>query len=236
MGGRDARLPPCYWPDIDSMPFLDENASDLINAYNRSPAGRRYNQVADEVYRARHTLGDPLSPEYVPHILTGLIGFDMGRTMEGGSSVFATRLRNCIEAARESAVLDKLRACRLSSADLAALKPVITSAYNCLGPSGTLHSANQSHVSATKTLHWLFPDLFLILDSNVTTAFREHFGVEFQKSTQPGYSSDRYFTCLREAQKEIRSFGVDRFRQLEPMTPEARIFDKVAFVAGQRVG
>jgi hypothetical protein len=32
----------------------------------------------------------------------------------------------------------------------------------------------------------------------------------------------------------VEFFAVERFRQPEPMTPEARIFDTIAFVAGRR--
>ena len=75
------------------MPFLDESARELIDAYNRDPAGQAFNLVAEEVYKARRALGEPLSAEYLTHILTGLIGFDMGRTMQGGSAAFAMRLQ-----------------------------------------------------------------------------------------------------------------------------------------------
>ena len=111
----------------------------------------------------------------------------------------------------------------------------IKTAYNCLALEGTLHPTDQSHVGATKTLHWLFPELFLNVDGNVARAYRTHYGVRFAKTTQPGYSSEKYLTCLQEAQKEIQLFGVESFRQLEPMTPVARIFDKLSFVVGQRI-
>ena len=97
---------------------------------------------------------------------------------------------------------------------------------------GTLDPEKQSHVATTKIFHWLFPELFLIVDSNVACAFRNHFGVKFRNSTQPGYSAERYIACLREAQRQIYSFGPERFRQLEAGTPEARVFDKIAFVVG----
>ena len=62
--------------------------------------------------------------------------------------------------------------------------------------------------------------------------FRIHFGVKLSNSTQPRYSPDTYLICLRKAQNEICSFGSKRFRELEPETPEARIFDKIAFAVG----
>ena len=215
------------------MPFLDESARELIDAYNRDPAGHRYNQIAAGVYKARRTFRDALSPQFECHILDGLIGFGIGITIKGGFAALKPRLHSCLDAARKTMTLDQLRDCSLSTADLMAIRSVITSIYDYLAPPGTLHPSKQSHVAATKTLHWLFPDLFLIVDSNVAKTFREHFGVTFRRTTQPGYCSEKYFSCLREAQEAIRSFGVDRFRQLEPETPEARIFDKIAFIVGR---
>jgi hypothetical protein len=218
------------------MPFLEESATELIDAYNHDSACQRYNQIATGVYKARRTLGDALSPQFECHILDGLIGFDIGRTIKGGRAALKPRLQSCLEAVRKTTAIDQLKNCNLTTADLVAIKPVIISAYDRLALLDTLHPLKQSHVAATKTLHWLFPDLFLMVDSNVAETFREYFGVRFIRSTQPGYCSDKYFICLWEAQKEIRSFGADQFRQLEPETPEARIFDKIAFIVGRRSG
>lgn len=213
------------------MPLLSENAKELIEAYNRDRKGRRYNQIAAAVYTARCTIGDALSPEFECYILDGLIGF----RIRIERAALKSRLRRCLDVVRRTTAIDQLKDCSLSTVDLVAIRQVITSAYNHFAQAGTLDPSKQQHVAATKTLHWLFPDLFLMVDSNVAKAFREHFGIRFRKSTQPGYSSDKYFTCLQEAQKEIRSFGADRFRGLEPSTPEARIFDKIAFMVGRQL-
>lgn len=74
-----------------------------------------------------------------------------------------------------------------------------------------------------------------MLDSKVAGTFRNSFGVKFSKSTQPGYSAERYLQCLRLAQEDIRSFGLEQFRLLEANTPEARVFDKIAWVAAARI-
>ena len=71
--------------------------------------------------------------------------------------------------------------------------------------------------------------LFLMLDSNAAKACREHLGVRFRKSTQPGYSSGRHFHLSPGSTEGNSIIEVERFRQLEPMTPEVRIFDKIAF-------
>jgi hypothetical protein len=212
------------------MPLLNERAHELIAAYNRDARGKRYNRFAEDVYEGRRRLGNPLLPQFEAHILTGLRGFDMGRTMTAG---FGDRLRSCLDAVRRESAVAGLRDSVLSRTDLIASRAVIIHMYGYLALSGTLDPKKQSHVAATKILHWLFPDLFLILDRNVARAFQKHFGVKLRDSTQPGYSAEIYFTCLEKVQYEIRSFGAERFLQLEPGTPEARIFDKIAFVTGE---
>jgi hypothetical protein len=145
------------------------------------------------VYRARQTLGDPLAPQIEDHIITGLRKFDMGRTMAAG---FSERLHSALQIVRAQPFVGAWREFRLSSIDLTEHQSEIVSVYHCLANAGTLHPEKQSHVAATKILHWLFSDLFLMLDSNVATMFRSSFGVQFSKSTQPGYSSERYIQCL----------------------------------------
>jgi hypothetical protein len=213
------------------MPLLDECAAELIDAYNREPAGKTYNKVVDRVYEARRRFGNPFCLEFEAYIVEGLVGFDMRRTMEGGSDAFAQRLHTCLSSVKEDPTWYQLRDRRLSSADLDVAKPFIFDAYDSLALLGKLHSAKRSHVAATKTLHWLFPELLLIVDRYVGKAFRKHFG-----SWNSTPSSARYFNCLVEAQRAIELFGLERFRQLDPRTPEARIFDKIAFMIGKRQG
>jgi len=69
-----------------------------------------------------------------------------------------------------------------------------------------------------------------MLDSKVAGTFRNLFGVSF---SQPGYAAEKYLQCLRLAQEDIRSFGLEQFRLLELSSPEARIVDKIAWVVGQ---
>jgi hypothetical protein len=57
--------------------------------------------------------------------------------------------------------------------------------------------------------------------------------VKFAKGAQPGYTAEKCFSCLHHAQFEIEAYGYERFHRLEPATPLARLFDKVAFVVGK---
>jgi len=204
-----------------------------ITEYNRTPrCDQRYNPAAKVVYQASCRFVDPFEPQFEPYIIFGLGQFDMGRTMVAG---FPDRLHCSFENMRKTTLIGKLQASCLSSADLSAYGSEIISAYELLALAGTIHPTKQSHVGATKILHWLFPDLFLMLDRNVARAFCKHFDVKLRDTTQPGYSAQIYLSCLRSAQNEIQSFGTDRFRQLEPESPEARIVDKIAFAVGGRL-
>jgi hypothetical protein len=153
------------------MPLLNERAKELIAEYNRTPRCReRYNPAANAVYLALRECGDPFEPRFEHHIITGLKKFDMGRTMAEG---FSTRLHCALQAIRRKPQIDGWQDCPLSSIDLWAHGSRMVSVYECLASVGTLDPRKQSHVAATKILHWLFPDLFLMLDSKVAGTFRE---------------------------------------------------------------
>jgi len=215
-----------------------DRADIAIAEYNRG--GRRYNLVADAIYRARETM-DPFSVEYEPYIVKGLIEFGMGRTMGAGDEYeakgtgFRVRLRAKMRSVRGR--LKGVPLVCLRQIELASFDNEIKEAYDCLAASGegALHGvpAKQFHVGATKILHWIAPALFIILDRNVASAFRKHHPVKFVKNARPGYTAEKYFSCLHYAQAEIEAYGYERFRRLEPATPLARLFDKAAWVAGK---
>jgi hypothetical protein len=215
-----------------------DRAETAIAEYNRG--GLHYNVVADAIYRARETL-DPFSVEYEPYIIAGLIAFDMAKWMGAGDKYevngagFSARLRAKMRSVRE--LLKGVPLICLRQIELASFDNEIKKAYDCLAApgEGALHGvpAKHFHVGATKILHWIAPALFIMLDSNVASAFRRHHALKFTKSTKPGYTAEKYFSCLHHAQVEIEAYGYERFRRLEPATPLARLFDKVAFVVGK---
>jgi hypothetical protein len=119
--------------------------------------------------------------------------------------------------------------------DIDKYERTIREAYDCLARRGkeSLDSKGRAfHVGGTKILHWINPDLFIMIDSNVARVFRVYHGVCFKDATQPRYTAKKYLDCLRHAQSEIHAYGYERFRALEPGTPIARIVDKIAFVQG----
>jgi len=217
------------------MGILDDAQTSLA-LYNRRCV--HYNLVTDGVYRARREIGDPLLPGFQPYLIAGLIGFDMRRTMGGGDlysarkASFRSRLSSCLEdlAGDLRGLLDA----NLATTDLAGIRPAIENVY-CGLASGDLGGEKHFDVGATKILHFLFPDLFIILDRNAANAFSRHHDVAFRRGTQPGYDAGKYLECLERARGEIIQFPAARFGSLESDTPVARIFDKIAFVVGEEV-
>jgi len=214
-----------------------DRAEIAVAEYNRG--GLHYNLVADAIYPARETM-NPFSAEYEPYIIAGLIAFDMRRTMgdgdkyEANGTGFRARVRAKMRSVRER--LKGVPLVCLRQIELASFDNEIKEAYDCLAASGegALNGRPaEFQVGATKILHWIAPAVFIMLDRNVASAFREHHAVKFDKGTQPGYTAEKYFSCLHYAQVEIEAYGYERFRRLEPATPLARLFDKVSFVAGR---
>jgi hypothetical protein len=213
--------------------ILDHPES-AIARYNQM--GVHYNLAADGVYRA-HAVIDPSSEEYESFIIAGLLAFDMGRMMGPGNKYalkegsFRGRLRAKMRAIRSS-IGDLLGYC-LHQVDLGDCASAIEAAYDRLADAdeGALNSdpSEHFHVGATKILHWIAPSLFIMVDTNVAKAFRAHHRVDYKNGTQPGYTARKYIDCLRHAQDEIRTYGLEKFMRIEPATPLARLFDKAAW-------
>ena len=217
--------------------ILDQ-AESAVTRYNE--LGLHYNLVAEGIYRVRAGI-DAFSDEYERFIIAGLLSFDMGRMMGQGDKYavdgrgFRSRLRAKMRAIRS--VVGSLAGCSLHQIDLAIHASAIEIAYNHLAETGedalSAVRSDQFHVGATKILHWISPSLFIMVDTNVAKAFREHHGVNYKNGTQPGYTAKKYVDCMQHAQDEIRAYGFEKFMRIEPATPLARLFDKVAWVAGQ---
>jgi len=216
-----------------------ENAKQKIERFNK--VGVHYNIVADHVYVLRKTITDLFDTDYLPYLVAALISFDMERMMGKGSEKkydinaggFASRLHHKLGVINST--IKHLIHASLPDVDLQVEKENIAAAYNELsigGKGGLNEMEGEFHVGATKILHFLNPELFLIVDSNASRAFRRSHKIKFRNTTQPGYSSDKYIRCMECAQSDISKFGEDKFRSLEPVTPIARIYDKLTFATG----
>lgn len=208
-----------------------KDVEDSIDQYNRFCL--HYDLVAKAIYKKRDEIVDPFNLEFQPYIVAGLIAFDMRRGGMMGKDVsrqydpqrrgFAAKLKAQLND------LAKILAPLINSSliemnlETKQTKDAITQAYNCLTKLG---EDKKFHVGATKILHWLAPELFIIVDTNIKQAFPSGSGLK------TGYTAKKYFDRLVFAKDEILCYGSDKLRSHEPKTPLARLFDKVAFVAG----
>ena len=107
----------------------------------------------------------------------------------------------------------------------------ITKSYDILAVNGKdgLHARNSYyHVGATKILHFLNPDLFIIVDKNAAAAFKR----ADSKLLKGKYSGEMYIKRLQHAKDDISKFGDKDFCALEQDTPITRIYDKLTFATG----
>jgi hypothetical protein len=220
--------------------MIISNASSKIARFNAT--GYHYNFVAERIYAYRKQCPDPFGADYLPYIVAGLISFDIGRMMGLGSEQkydiskngFATKMFNKLRVLNGfiGHLVDK----SILDTDFNKEKDKIKHAYDILSNKGRdgLHSDIEKsfHVGATKILHFLNPEFFIIVDSNAARAFHEFHDVPFKNTTQPGYTAELYVKCMRHAQQDITTFGVYNFQDLEPGCPIARIYDKLTFATG----
>ena len=217
--------------------LIMDNAPAKISSFNRK--GLHYNLVANAIYKECRRIENPFDKLFLPYIIAGLVSFDMGRMMGSQKYVlagdaFASRLDSKLQQIRP--LLEPLVNLDLTSIDLQKHGDRIQQAYAALstnGP-GALHedSKKSFHVGATKILHFLIPELSIIVDSNAARAFHEAWELPFRKTAPQGFSAELYLECMKRAQRDINEYGSNSFRALEPNTPITRIYDKLTFVTG----
>jgi hypothetical protein len=216
--------------------MITTSAAKKIQHFNK--IGLHYNLVADAVYKLRKSLPDPFVPEYIPYITAALVSFDMGRMMGSNAKSrydikaggFATLLRKKVRSVRP--YIGHLVDSRIDLLSPSSDAGKIKKAYDILSSAGK--GGLNHHVGASKILHFLNPQAFIIVDSNAARAFRRWHHVSLGNTT-PGYSSDKYIECLECAKKDILDYGVKDFCALEKGVPIARIYDKLTFMTGSKL-
>lgn len=218
---------------------ITSDASEKIALFNK--IGLHYNLAADAIYNFRQICNDPLSKTYLHYIIAGLMAFDMARMMgkdqlgryDINVNGFAARLNNKLNLIKPA--ISHLLHYHIKDLDLVKDGPVIAEIYDQLAEDG-VNSLNcrggRFPVGASKVLHFLNPDAFIIIDSNAARAFRVSHNLSFRDSTQPGYTGAKYVKCLELAQADINSYGYKAFCELESGTPLCRIYDKLTFITG----
>ena len=214
--------------------MLLTNAAERLQAYERD--GLHYHLAAIGIYAARAKIGDVFSNAFRPYIIAGLLAYDMAQLLgKSPYCKFAERLQQKLEVVRP--ILSPLMRASLTTIDIAVEKATICQAYDVLAAKGSegLHVKDSCafYVGASKILHWLNPELFLILDSHIAAAFHNHpdatARVSIIRAGKPCYSSAAYAQCLSRAQCEIASYGEQQQRQEGNGLPLANIYGNIAF-------
>jgi len=219
--------------------MITSNASVKIALFNK--IGLHYNLVADAVYSFRQASGDPFDKKYLPYIVAGLMSFDMTRMMgkdaidryDTNAEGFAARLQEKLSLIKPhiSHLVDR----QINDLDLINDGVKIAETYDLLAKDGDCslnYRGGRFSVGASKILHFLNPNGFIIIDSNAARAFRASHNVSFHNSTRPGYTGKKYIECLDLSLSDISKYGFENFSDLESGTPVCRIYDKLTFITG----
>jgi len=150
---------------------------------------------------------------------------------------FASRLHTKLQQVRP--LLEPLINLNLMELNIQEHSAPITKIYNALSSKGdgALHENpdKEFNVGATKVLHFLNPNFFIIIDNNASRAYRMSHNVRFRNTTQPGYSAKLYVQCMECVKKDILNYGLEQFKALEQGIPVTRIYDKLTFVTGSGI-
>lgn len=216
-----------------------KNAADKLNRFNQYCL--HYNIVADAAYEKLRQVDSPFSIEYRPFIIAALISFDMARMMGKGRRQkydpsiegFASKLDRKMKEIQP--LLEPFTGLCIDNLEVGNGLPGIKTSYKILAsksPNGLHNEKKYFHVGATKILHFINPEFFPIVDSNSAKTLRKLHDLPYRKSAQPGYSADLYLKVILKIRDIITRYGIDDFRQPEPVAPIMRIFDKLTFAYG----
>ncbi len=212
-----------------------------------------YEAVYHYVIRRREETEGIWDKDLIDDITAGLISFDMQRMMgkrkylaEGADS-WAAKLQSKIKSHKPK--LESLRSYTLQNINLenTAIAEHIISIFDDLANSGekglNRRSDNESFpVGASKILHFIIPDLFIIIDSNARKEL-----VKKHKFPSAKIDGSLYLKAMKLFQTELKHWSTlksdPKFKKLLSMdnssekfagkrtTPLPRIIDKCTFVS-----
>lgn len=229
-----------------------KDASDKVTRFNK--IGVHYEAVYHHVIRKRMAISEIYDDEYIDCITAGLISFDMQRFMgtdkylATGNECWGVRLKNKLNPHRSD--LEFVRSFKIQNIDLQDkdLKSAISAIYDSLAEPGNdglsvRNKREMFRVGATKILHFLIPDLFVIIDSNAERELKKHYNY-----SKPNISGERYLQSMKFYQGELNSWkgihsdpNFDRLIKTDNAwrtyrgdrsTPIPRIIDKCTFAGG----
>lgn len=234
-------------PDIELAILKD--AAKKVAYFNRT--GVHYEVVYHFVVRKRAETPEIWNDDFIDAITAGLISFDMQRMMGrnkylvSGEGSWASKLKVALQPFKSG--IERLRKFKLQDVDLddPAIDSSIRNIFDELSMPGKLSIREKQVgfvVGASKILHFLLPDLFVIVDSNSRRELTRYHG--FPRGKIDG---EMYIKAIRAYQVEPiqwkRLHGDNGYRKLLKIdnswrtyiggsyTPIPRIMDKCTFVS-----
>ncbi len=189
-----------------------------------------YNAAADIAYRRLATGRMPRGRHEWESLGNALGKFDMGRQIGSVSSSKGRKHFSALRLAlaRRGRVLTPLLSKRISVALIQRHSEVLASLFDHLSSSGRVVPGKRFPVGVTKTLHFLNPEVFLVVDRRV--AERLKICSKALPKTASRYAGIDYVNSLQLVASQLRSYGVARLRRLQPGQPTLRIVDKILFM------
>lgn len=229
-----------------------ENAKEKIEYYNNLPSAKTYNDAYKEVLNARKGNSSLInedgsvskeSLEIIDYALRKFrMGRQIGRRKEG---MFLEKLSNKLNLDESKTILKKLRNLRIESNGWKDVKDDIQKLYNELSKGGSDSfdaKGKRFGVGASKIMNFLFPELFVMVDSNVANTLNQ-FG--YIKIPRKGYtyyfSFEFYWEIMEICRKELEEYqkrhgNLQRLLDMDDKpTTLTRIFDKCAFVMAKKI-
>lgn len=218
-----------------------ENAEQKIREFNDYPDRPResYHRVLNAKEGRKSFVGENgnVNPYYIHMIDWALRSYFMmnrGNRM-GSKEQFTNKLIDKVSIPEIKKILARLRVLSITSPNFNNCRPDAEELYNLLSHPEHGLSSDGTHfcVGATKVMHNLFPELFIMLDQIVGRA------VGYRPSQYNNFGS--YWNAMDICRKELEEWqekhgDIDSLLQLDnPPTTLPRIFDKCASIMGIRL-
>ena len=191
--------------------ILDQ-AIEKIRHFNS--IGIHYEAVYHHVMAKRQEIKEIFNPDFIDNITAGLISFDMQRMMgsskymSDGKDSWASKVQKKLSS--HQATLQEYRSLSLQNIDLSktAIRNDILIIFNELSKSGKdgLNRRKPSErfpVGASKILHFLIPDLFIIVDSNARRELAKFHGIKESRK----FDGEYYLDAMEAYQKELKTWA-----------------------------
>ena len=226
-----------------------ENAKNKIEYYNNLPKAETYNQAYKKVLSARKgsssLVNDDgnISEESLKILEYGLRKFEMNRFNQMGNA-FREKLSKKLQKGEIMEILKNLRDLRIESEEWKEHKDEIEKLYRELSTEGesSLHTGKKRFdVGATKIMNFLFPELFVMLDSNVAKTLNQLGLIKIRRrGSTYDFSFEIYWQVMKICKMELEEYQ-KRHGDLQSLldmddepTTLTRIFDKCAFAMAKQ--